>query len=103
MEQVRRWSLALAAGAAALLAAGAAQAHWHGSGGFYVGVAPPLYAPAYPYHRPYHYAPPVYHAPPAATEGCYAGAWVCPLEAPAHVGMPCACPTGRGQAWGRAR
>ncbi len=99
MERVRRWFLAAAAAMMALQAAGAAEAHWRGNGGVYVGVAPPLHAPAYPYRH----GPPVYHAPPAATEGCYAGAWVCLLEAPAHVGMPCACPTGRGQAWGRAR
>jgi hypothetical protein len=108
MKPVRRWSLAVAAAAAALLAAGAAQAHWRGNG-VQFGIAPPMYAPAFPYHHgpyhhgPYHYAPPAYHPPPAATEGCYAGAWVCPLQGPAWVGSPCACPTSRGQAWGRAR
>lgn len=98
MDRVRRWAMAVAA-VAALLAAGAAEAHWRG--GVYVGVAPPPYSP-YSSYRPY-YAPPVYHAPPAATEGCYAGDYVCPLEGPAAVGMPCSCPTGRGAAWGRAR
>lgn len=103
MARIGRWFLALAAMAAALAATGAAEAHWRGGGGVYVGIAPPLYAPAYPYYRPHHYSPPAYYAPPAATEGCYAGAYVCPLDGPAAVGMPCACPTGRGQAWGRAR
>lgn len=98
MERIWRWGMA-AATVAALLGAGAAEAHWRG--GVYVGVGPYPYSP-YPTHRPY-YAPPIYHAPPAATEGCYAGAYVCPLEGPAAVGMPCSCPTGRGQAWGRAR
>ena len=103
MKRLFGWFLALAAAATVLSAAGAAQAHWRGNGGVYVGIAPPVYASPYPYYRPYHYAPPAYHAAPAATEGCYAGAYVCPLEGPSQVGMPCACPTSRGQAWGRAR
>ena len=74
---------------------------WRGNGGVYLGLGPYPYSP-YPTYRP-DYAPPAYYAPPAATEGCYAGAYVCPLEGPAAVGMPCSCPTSRGQAWGRAR
>jgi hypothetical protein len=101
MERIWRWGMA-AATVAALLGAGAAEAHWRGGGGVYFGVAPPLYSSPYPSYRP-DYAPPAYYAPPAATEGCYAGAYVCPLEGPAAVGMPCSCPTSRGQAWGRAR
>ncbi len=96
MDGIGRRFLALSGVVAALLAAGAAEAHWRG--GPYVGIAPPMYAPAYPHYRPHYYSP-----PPAATEGCYAGAWVCPLDGPAAVGAPCACSTGRGQAWGRAR
>ena len=100
MERFRRWGLAAAA-MAVLLGAGAAEAHWRGNGSVYLGMGPYPYSP-YPTYRPY-YAPPAYYAPLAATEGCYAGAYVCPLEGPAAVGMPCSCPTGRGQAWGRAR
>ncbi len=55
--------------------------------------------------------PPVYgappyggaYAPPIAPIGhsCRAGAWTCPLGAPAPVGEACSCPTPQGPAWGR--
>lgn len=92
---------------AVLATAGPADArgNWHGGGGVYFGVpplylAPPLFAS--PYYDPY-YAPRPYYPAPAATEGCYAGPYVCPLEAPSQVGMPCSCPTAQGRAWGSAR
>ena len=85
----------LAAGwllAVSLLApASGAVAHWRWGGGM-------AWGPAYPHDAPHHYAP-----PPPASEGCYAGAWVCPLDRPALVGQPCGCPTGQGTAWGQAR
>ncbi len=76
--------------------------HWRG--GFSFGFSAPLYMTPPPYYAvptPY-YAPPPYAAP-AAVEGCYAGPYVCPLEGPARVGMPCSCPTTQGRAWGSAR
>jgi hypothetical protein len=79
------WSLA---GGLALSGAAAGQGHWRGGG--FVGAVP---------HGYYHPPPP----PPVADEGCYAGAYVCPLDRPAVVGEPCACPTAQGMAWGRAR
>jgi hypothetical protein len=78
------WGLA---GVLALGGAAAAQGHWRGGG--FVGAVP--YG---------HYHPP---PPPVAEEGCYAGAYVCPLDRPAVVGEPCGCPTAQGTAWGRAR
>ena len=71
---------------------GGAVAHGYWRGGVFIG--PGGYGP------PYGYA---YQPPPMAGEGCYAGAWVCPLDRPAAVGEPCGCPTGQGTAWGRAR
>jgi hypothetical protein len=90
-----------AAMAGTLLLPGQAQAWWrHGpfwGGGIFIG--PPVYvAPP-----PAYYAPPPYYAPPAAA-GCYAGPYVCPLQAPAAAGAPCSCPTNDGGwAGGRAR
>lgn len=85
---------------------------WFGFGGPiyppvpYYYPPPPVY-PAYP--GPYGYAPPPayypapYYPAPAASGGCYAGAYVCPLEGPATVGMPCSCPARQGRVWGQAR
>ena len=109
----QRGALALAAvlGAAlaGLVAGEPALAHSRWGGGVYFGFGPPVYAPLYPAWR-HHYPAPSYYAPayppvavPAASEGCYAGPYVCPLEGPAQVGMPCSCPTAQGRAWGRAR
>ncbi|MDA8253357.1 MAG: hypothetical protein M0Z28_29880 [Rhodospirillales bacterium] len=75
--------------------------------------APPAYYPPPPayYPPPQGYAPPPQgYAPPpqgnASQEGqagpvCRAGAYICPLEAPAGVGAPCSCPTNTGRAAGR--
>ena len=107
-------------GLAALVGAGlvacglvaSAAAHGRVSGGVYFDFGPPAYGPPvyaapFPGYRPYyppHYGAPSYVAPaPAASEGCYAGPYVCPLEGPAQVGMPCSCPTVQGRAWGQAR
>jgi hypothetical protein len=111
--------------AAALLATLAAPlpAHaWWRGGGFGVGLAagtlfglavPALTAPGYYYPPPVYYAPPpVYYAPPpayaapgyvapASGQGCYAGAYVCPLDRPSPVGSPCSCPSNQGRAYGR--
>lgn len=78
------WGVAFAVAACG---AAAAQGYWRG--GVYVGAGP------YSYHPP--------PTPVVASEGCYAGAWVCPLERPAYVGAPCACATGQGTVWGQAR
>ncbi len=80
-----------------LAGCGVAAARGYWSGGVYIGVPPVVISP-YP-----HYPPAPYHARPAASEGCYAGPYVCPLEAHSVVGMPCSCPTVQGPAWGRAR
>jgi hypothetical protein len=87
----------LAMTAATAVGAASAQPRW--GAGVQFGWGPP------PYHQPY-YPSPYRHAPPPAPvagEGCYAGPYVCPLEGPARVGMPCSCPTAQGPAWGRAR
>ena len=103
----RRTMAAILVMLAGLAAAGPAAAHGRVGGGAYFGVLPPVYLSPYPtpYPRPYYPPPPYYAAPapPAATEGCYAGPYVCPLEAPSAVGMPCSCPTTQGRVWGRAR
>ena len=110
----RVWWLVVAVVVLAACGEAAARGYW--SGGVYFGVPPVVISP-YGYSRPYYgaepyYAPPYYaqpyhaqpyHARPAASEGCYAGAYVCPLEGPSVVGMPCSCPTVQGPAWGRAR
>jgi len=94
---------------AGLAAFGPAAAHGRWGGGVYFGFGPPGYAVPYPAWRPYYPAPPYYAAPayppalPPASEGCYAGPYVCPLEGPSQVGLPCSCPTAQGRAWGRAR
>jgi hypothetical protein len=103
MEPIRRHFVGVALAMATVLLAGTAAAQPRWGGGVHFGWGPP------PFHHPHHYPPPYYGAPhypppaPVASEGCYAGAYVCPLEGPARVGMPCSCPTGQGQAWGRAR
>ena len=95
----RVWWLVVAV--AVLAGCGGAGARGYWSGGVYFGVPPVVVSP-YGYLRPY-YGPEPYYSRPAASEGCYAGAYVCPLEAPSVVGMPCSCPTVQGPAWGRAR
>lgn len=74
-----------------LALSGAAAAHGYWRGGVFFGVVP--YGATYGHPYP----------PPMAGEGCYAGAYVCPLDRPAAVGAPCGCPTAQGTAWGRAR
>ena len=100
----RVWWLVVAVVVLAACGEAAARGYW--SGGVYFGVPPVVISP-YGYSRPYYgaepYYAPHYHARPAASEGCYAGAYVCPLEGPSVVGMPCSCPTVQGPAWGRAR
>ncbi len=125
---MRAWTgvIGAVALAAAALLPGAAQAYWRGGVWFGFGVPlypPPVYpaplypvpaypvpgypVPAYPppYYgpRPYAYAPPAYYPAPPAAGGCYAGPYVCPLQAPSAVGAPCACPTRGGTVWGQAR
>lgn len=78
------------------------------------GAVPP--APSWPYGAPFAQAPGSGYlptdpgggpyVPPAAPPGpsgpvCRAGAVTCPLPGPVPSGEPCACPTGRGDAWGR--
>jgi uncharacterized membrane protein len=86
---------------------GSAQAWWrhgpHWGGGIYIG--PPVYVPPPPvyYPPPAYYAPPTYYGP-AATGGCYAGPYVCPLQGATPAGAPCSCPTNEGgRVAGRAR
>jgi hypothetical protein len=73
-------------------------------------VPPPPPPPVYYYYAPppppLLYGAPPYggaYAPPIAPIGpsCRAGAWTCPLGAPAPVGEACSCPTPQGPAWGR--
>ncbi len=103
MKPIHRHLVGVGLAVGTLLAAGTAAAQLRWWGGVQLGWGPPAY------YSPHHYPPPYYAAPhypppaPAASEGCYAGPYVCPLEGPARVGMPCSCPTGQGQAWGRAR
>ena len=88
-----------------LCGTGTTEARNNWGGGVYFGVMPPVHVVPYPsYPPPYYPRTPYYAAPaPAASEGCYAGPYVCPLEGPAQAGMPCSCPTTQGRAWGRAR
>jgi len=95
----------------------AQRVHWRGGVHFGFTVPVPVVPPYYPgpyysppyYPGPYYPAPrrayPHYYAPPRlmASEGCYAGPYVCPLEGSAAVGMPCSCPTAQGRVWGYAR
>ena len=91
----------------ALLVPSTAQAWWHRGGGFFFGppiiVGPPIYI-----GPPVYVGPPVYAAPPAyygggpAGQACYAGPYICPLDAPGPRGAPCSCPTNQnGRAGGR--
>jgi hypothetical protein len=97
MQWIRLVPAGIAMATAMLAGTAAAQPGW--SGGVHFGWGPP-----HPHYRPYapsyHYTPP---PAPVAQEGCYAGPYVCPLEGPARLGMPCSCPTAQGPAWGRAR
>jgi len=81
----------------AALVSGPAQAWRHGAWwgpGLFVAIPPPVYngSPSgdYPAPRP---------APPGG--GCYARAYVCPLDQPGPRGAPCSCPTDNGRVWGR--
>ena len=73
--------------------------------GIYLGLPlpPRVYAPP-----PVVYAPPAYYPPPpvylapSAAQQCYAGPYVCPLDAPAVIGGSCSCPANRGRVFGRA-
>jgi len=120
MNWFPRTGLLLAVATAMMaMAAAPATAHgrWGGGGVFFgfappafvppafvppVFVAPPVYVAPYPYYRPYA-APPPYYAAPAASGGCYAGPYVCPLDGPPLAGAPCSCPANNGRVWGRAR
>jgi hypothetical protein len=104
-KTMARAAFALLLVGAALAAPSPAHAWWRG--GFFIGF-PPVYVgppPAYYYPPPYYYAPPppvVYEQPaPAAGQSCYAGAYVCPLNAPSPVGGPCSCPTNTGRTGGK--
>lgn len=84
--------------------------HSHWRGGVFLApptlfLAPPLYYRGYSGHGYGGYSAysQGYYPAPTASEGCYAGPYVCPLEGPAQVGMPCSCPTGDGRSWGQAR
>ena len=99
MEPIRRHTSGVVLTVGAVLVAGAVSAQPRWGGGMQFGWGPPAYHHSPPYYAVPHYPPPA----PVASEGCYAGPYVCPLEGPARVGMPCSCPTGQGQAWGRAR
>jgi hypothetical protein len=113
--------------AAAIIGIGAAampapaQAWWRGGwgfGGVVIGVPPVVIAPPAVVYAPP--PPPVYYAPPpvayygpapavAATpvstsgQGCYAGAYVCPLEQATPVGANCSCPANEGRVYGQVR
>ena len=67
---------------------------WYGPG---VVVVPPPVVMVAP--------PPVYYAPPPLAYGqaCYAGPYVCPLQAPGPVGAGCSCPINCGRAGGVVR
>ena len=71
---------------------------WHGGVVFGV-VPPPIYLGPPIYYAP----PPVYYAPRPAAQTCYAGPYICPLNAPGPYGGNCSCPTNNGRAYGVAR
>ncbi len=81
----------------AALVPGSAQAWRHGGWwgpGVVVVIPPPVYyAPPYGYDYVPRWVP--------SGAGCYAGAYVCPLDQPGPRGEPCSCPTNTGRAWGR--
>ncbi|MBN9510293.1 MAG: hypothetical protein J0I21_14410 [Alphaproteobacteria bacterium] len=99
------WCVLAMAALAALALPSPAHAWWRG--GVWIGF-PPI-APYYYYPPPVVYAPPpaVYvpppaaYAPPSAGVSCYAGAYICPLDAPAPIGGACSCPTNTGRIGGR--
>lgn len=115
MSRIRRLTAAALACAAVLAMSAGADArgphhrHWQRGwhGGVFLALPPLAIAPfaygGHPYRYGYEYGPGAAYSAPAASEGCYAGAYVCPLEGPAAVGMPCSCETGNGRAWGAAR
>jgi hypothetical protein len=89
---------------------GTAHAWWRG--GPYVGFGffppvvvapPPVYYPPPPvyYAPPPVYAPAPAYSPAQAGQGCYAGAYVCPLEHATPVGAPCSCPANNGRVSGQ--
>ncbi len=100
--------LALAAGLGVMTAASPAQAWWsHGYYGPRVFFGPGVvFGPPVVVGPPVIYSPPVVYAPapPLAGQGCYAGAYVCPLEQATPVGGSCSCPvTGNTRVFGAAR
>lgn len=81
-----------------------AQAWWRGGYGYGGGFA--FFGPRVYIGPPVVYAPPqVYYAPAPvyAARGCFAGAYVCPLERPSPINATCSCPTNNGRAYGGAR
>lgn len=105
--------LALLLGAGVLGAASPAQAWWARGGYGYHGYyshgyyGPGYYGPGIVIGPPVIYAPPpVYYAPTPqlAGGGCYAGAYVCPLDQPTPAGASCSCPVnGNTRVFGSAR
>jgi len=79
---------------------------------FYYAPPPVVYGPPAVYGAPPPgYPPPSYYPqqgypqqgyPQQAGPACHAGAYVCPLEAPAAIGAPCTCPTNTGRVAGQA-
>ncbi len=108
--------LALVAGLGVMTAATPAQAWWHhgGYGGGYGGYYGPrvFFGPGVVIGPPVVFGPPVVYGPPViyspapalAGQGCYAGAYVCPLDQPTPVGGGCSCPVaGNTRVYGSAR
>jgi len=99
-----------------------ALAYWHG--GFFTGIAPPVFAAPPPvfFPPPVYYAPPppVVYAPPpippsfgpqsyppggptSSAQSCYAGSYVCPMQTAVPVGGTCWCRGNNGgRVYGRA-
>ena len=99
-----------------------ARAYWRG--GFFIGIAPPVFVAPPPvfFPPPVYYAspPPVVYAPPqippsfapqpyppggptSSAQSCYAGSYVCPMETSVLVGATCWCRGNNGgRVYGRA-
>jgi len=100
MITFRRFTLPLLAAlalAGVVAMPGTANAWWRG--GPYVGFG--FFPPPVVVAPPPVYAPAPSYTPAQAGQGCYAGAYVCPLEHATPVGSPCSCPANNGRVAGQ--
>jgi hypothetical protein len=81
---------------AALILALPTASHAFWRGGVFIGVPPVVVGPPIYYPPPVYYVPPVLYGPAPPGQSCYAGAYICPLTAPAAVGEPCSCRANNG-------